>query len=63
MTLTITPIEFEIHEGTSLVATVKMMDECGAKVEINWLCNRTSFDKFVPYIQQALSAMELAGDK
>lgn len=65
MKYTLTPVEFEIYDGTSLTlaARVKMFDENAASIEIKMLHNLDSFNALVPHIREALDQMELEGDK
>jgi len=65
MIYTATPTVFEIHddETNEFAARVSMFDEGGATIELKRCFDRSSFDALVPAIQQALSAMNLEGDK
>ena len=64
MIYSLTPVRYEIYneDMKELAASVEMFDEGGAVVEIKGVYDRTTFDRLVPLIQQALSAMKLVGD-
>ena len=61
MTITVTPIAYEIHGDKQLVATITMFDEGGSEVVIKGVNNANSWAELQLHIYNALRAMHPEG--
>jgi len=57
MTITSTPVAYEIHDDKELVATVTMFDEGASEVVIKGVNNATSWQEVSRAVFLALKAM------
>jgi len=57
MTITSTPVAYEIHDDKELVATVTMFDEGASEVVIKGVNNATSWHELSAHIYNALRTM------
>ena len=57
--------QFEVYdpEMDETIATVSMIDEGGAKVEVTAVQNASSWRELATLIDEALKQMQLTGDK
>lgn len=58
MKISIQPVKFELHEGSQLMATVSMFDECSCEVEIKTMVTPQSWSELAAGVSEALRQID-----